>query len=317
MASSVPVSFGDIFKYQSDTGMVIADTSEIRDRVIEGLKFVFQSDDFSTEEGTPNGLLIDAITAMFKDFAGITAQNIGGLNIDNAIGNWLDALGALFGIERTSDDTDYSYRQKIFDSYSRGSGFVQSIYNAIYSLGDAVKNVCVLENGKGELAVRPPNQDNGIAIDPHSVFISVSCDQSYEGRVAEKIRSALSAGCGFHDSNEGTKVEVDNIVFYHPSERFVKIDVTVNPYTYTGGDLQGNVESAVKLLLSTATTCHTYDSNEIIAAIARAGYGIVPTGVKIYIRDSEATAWIEQTDGRLVVMPYQFIDIESVEVNVQ
>ena len=124
------VPLTDIYQYQSNTGLVIPDTSNVQSQVIEGLKNVFGAD-FEYIPETPNGLLVDALTQLIKQFIGITAQNVNGLNITTSIGSWLDAIGRLFGVEREDTDTDYTYRKKILQSCSRGSGFVPSIYNAI------------------------------------------------------------------------------------------------------------------------------------------------------------------------------------------
>ena len=316
------VPLTDIYQYQSNTGLVIPDTSNVQSQVIEGLKNVFGAD-FEYIPETPNGLLVDALTQLIKQFIGITAQNVNGLNVTTSIGSWLDAIGRLFGVEREDTDTDYTYRAKILQSCSRGSGFVPSIYNAIYrSAANGIYDVCVLNNGHGVPSVLP-NQTNGIAVDPHSVFISVRCDTTLETTVAEAIAKTISAGCGFHNDTHGTKVEntveIDgcssNIVFYHPTERFVKIVVAVNPSYYTGTNIQSDITNAVNAIIGANTTNAAVSKSEFLAKIAATGTAIVPLSVGIFMKDSSDGAWTESED--YIVMPYQYVDIGNVEVVVE
>lgn len=307
----------NIYSFQSNTGLVIPDTSNVRAQVIEGLKSVFGAEDFCTDAETPNGLLIDALTQMIKDFIGITAQNVNGLNITTAIGGWLDALGGIFGIQRSDDDTDYSYRVKILQSTSRGAGFVQSVYNAIYTKAfNKVSNVVILSNGKGERAVLP-NKDIGIAVDPHSVFISLNCDEQTEMTVAEAINESLSMGCGFHEESVGkvTKsVDGNEIVFYHPSKRYFKVEVSVNPIAYTGLDIVNDTKSLVQAAMVGKTACAKVTKDSIFYSIASAGTGIVPNDIKIYFKDNPNDQWTESQD--IVITPKQYTDPSEMVIEV-
>ena len=308
----------NIYSFQSNTGLVIPDTSNGRAQVIEGLKSIFGAEDFSTDAETPNGLLIDALTQMIKDFIGITAQNVNGLNISTAIGGWLDALGGIFGVQRSDDDTDYSYRVKILQSTSRGAGFVRSIYNAIYSKAfNKVSNLVILSNGRGERAVLP-NSEIGIAVDPHSVFISVNCDKDSEMLVAEAINETLSMGCGFHDESSATKVvksvDGNEIVFYHPVKRMFKVSVSVNPIAYTGTDITKDTKDAILSAMVGHTSCSSLSKDAIFYAIASSGKGIVPNKVEIFFKDSEEGQWNE--DDAIKITPIQYTDPSEMVIEV-
>ena len=308
----------NIYSFQSNTGLVIPDTSNVRAQVIEGLKSIFGAEDFCTDAETPNGLLIDALTQMIKDFIGITAQNVNGLNITTAIGGWLDALGGIFGIQRSDDDTDYSYRVKILQSTSRGAGFVQSVYNAIYaSAVNKVSNVVVIANGKGESAILP-TQEYGIEIDPHSIFISATCDTDTEMAIAQAIDSSISLGCAFHNEEGADRVEKlvngNRIVFYHPKEKFVKIVAKVNPIAYTGTDIIGDTTNAIKAAMVGKTACAITSVGDIMFAISGSGKGIVPVSVNFYVKPSQSATW-EATDS-ILVRPTEFINPLNMVVEV-
>lgn len=317
------VPLTNLYEYQSNTGLVIPDTSNVQAQVILGLKNVFGAE-FEYIRETPNGLLVDALTQMIKQFVGITAQNVNGLNITTSIGSWLDAIGKLFGVERADDDTDYSYRVKILQSCSRGSGFVQSIFNEIYGVSSSgIYCACVLSNGSSAPKVLP-NQTNGIAVDPHSVFVCVSCPDSLNAQIAEAISNTVSIGCGYHNlegHGEGVEINVidrgyeNPVKFYKPEERFFKFAVSVNSDFYTGEDINEDVASAIRNIVDANRISATVGKESFLAGIASVGKSIVPLGIKIYIKDAEDDAWTE-TD-KYVVMPYQFVKVDDIEVVIE
>ena len=87
------------FSYDEATGIVIPDTLKIRECVLS----VFQDaygPGFTAESSTPAGVVIDSLSQMFAEQAGIVAQNGNGFNLNLAMGKWLDGIGVLLNIER-------------------------------------------------------------------------------------------------------------------------------------------------------------------------------------------------------------------------
>lgn len=280
----------NIYSFQSNTGLVIPDTSNVRAQVIDGLKSIFGAD-FNTDAETPNGLLIDALTQLIKDFIGITAMNVNGLNITTAIGGWLEAIGRLFGVERAYDDTDFSYRMKILGACSRGSGFVQSIRNEILRVsGNNVHHLLVLNNGKGEKSILP-DSETGIEVAPHSIYVSCLCQETEYAKVATAIHDTISAGCGFQEESSATKVtqEIDGneIVFFVPTERKVKLSIKVNGSIYTGTDIASDTKQAVLEHFFGRTTACVITKQEISFAISSAGKNIIPLEISAKVKDGE------------------------------
>ena len=96
--------FGKLYDYNTENGVVIPQTSSIRETIEDGFKSIFGSD-FSTEPYTTNGMIIGALTNLFVDICGVNAQNINSMNIEQAIGAFLDSLGAMWGIARLEGES--------------------------------------------------------------------------------------------------------------------------------------------------------------------------------------------------------------------
>lgn len=308
--------YGQLFEYSSNGEVIIPDTQEVKSRVTEMFKFVF-GDNFDTSESSPNGRLIEAFTVMFVNILGVIAQNADGLNPNLAVGNWLDAIGAIFGVSRNGD-SDEKYRIRIKSSQSRGKGFVQSIWNAISKVS-GVTSVCVLENGHEDPYTFP---DTGFTIDPHSIF--VCCNGGDNLAIAEAIYSSKSAGCGYHMSaNQGTAVDqtiedaeqnyITTVRFYRPVLRNVRFSVTVRGDAYTGTDIVGDTKAIVSKYMSGRDANSKTTKADIIAAIGIAKLGIVCTDVVIEVENSNNV--FESVD-QLIVYPYQYISVTNSSINV-
>lgn len=93
------VSFTDILSYSTETGMVIPQTSDIKQNIQNAMFEIFGSG-FDTTEETTNGRLIEALTILTKNAIGVTAQNINYLNLNAVSGKQLDDYATFFGITR-------------------------------------------------------------------------------------------------------------------------------------------------------------------------------------------------------------------------
>lgn len=91
--------FEDIINYDNNSGVVIADTEQIKARVEEMMRTVFGPNVDVTEE-TPMGRLVEMMTVIMSQTLGVNAQNANQYNINLASGIFLDAIGALYGIYR-------------------------------------------------------------------------------------------------------------------------------------------------------------------------------------------------------------------------
>jgi hypothetical protein len=90
----------DNYTYNTNSGVVVPDTANIKAEVEQEFKTALQKEDLDTSESTPQGRLIEAETVARKRTIENMAQLANMFNPDQAYGIFLDSLGALFGIER-------------------------------------------------------------------------------------------------------------------------------------------------------------------------------------------------------------------------
>lgn len=282
------MTFDDLYSYSTKNGVVIPETDNIKESVENVFKTAF-GEGFSVEPETPQGRIIEAITLMFMDVLRVCAVNANGFNPSQAVGTYLDNIGALFGVARNGD-IDSIFREKIVQSNSAGSGYAAALRRALSQV-NGVESVCVLDNGYAYPVALPSGGENAIAVSPHSVFICVNGGDDAE--VADAIFNNLSAGCGMESSSEfGTLVERDvtdestqttkSIKFYRPELKSVSFTATVRDNIYTGNDIVTDTQSAIREFVSGHSTNYTITSGDIISAIASYGTGIICTDLKMY-----------------------------------
>lgn len=318
-------NFGNLYDYISSRGIAIPQTSDIKAKVEQAFKEIFGAD-FSVAPETTNGRLIEAVTLMFVDVCGVGAQIANAMNIQQAVGSFIDGLGALWNVSRLAGEGDTAYRKRIIESASRGSGFAQSVENAVGSV-EGVEGVVVLDNGLEDPNALPKTPSgeaapHSIAVAGHSIFVCVLGGDSED--VAEAILRNKSMGCSMDASAEyGTLVTQTVTIggssltayFHRPVQRYVWLDITVNPIAYTGDSIVSDTQAAVRALLNDNKINATTTKAQIVAAIAALGSGIVATGVTIRVnsQNSESTSTKAES---LIVKPYMFIDPENTVIRV-
>lgn len=140
MASTYDFSSLSPYRFISTSGVVIPDTGDIRNGVVEMFKSVF-GEDIDTTPETIVGRLIEAFTVYLRDTVGITAQNACQFNLNVATGIYLDALGALFGVARMESSRS-SVSITMSGAYGTtvpsGTMFATRAGNAFYLSSDAI-----------------------------------------------------------------------------------------------------------------------------------------------------------------------------------
>lgn len=321
MADNDASIFGNIYDYVQDGTITrIPDVDELRGKVSEGFKKIF-GDDFTDAPETPNGVMIDELTLFVFDCLGVCVQNVNGMNLDRALGGQLDAIGGVFGVGRNADEGDADYRTRIRNAMGIGAnGTVKGVRNALGKL-TTLSSYCVLENNRGYAMSLPEGKANAIVVQPHSLFICVAFKNSptTEGlrEVAETIADSKAPGCGYTSNSNGSiqRITLDGpgtateeVVFTVATAMpTVSVNVTMNPETYSGSDMTGDVESSVKRALLSAPICNVVTKNNIISAIAADGFGTA-TKVEFYVDGDE--------ENSVIIMPYQHLSEDSIIVNV-
>lgn len=270
--------FTDLYSYNTSYGIVVPDYDEVRGKVVQAFQEVFGGD-IDTTEQTAVGRLIEAVSILARTVLQVNAQNANNFNPRFAIGAYLDNIGALFGLSRFTGESDTSFRARILSSQSTGKGFVESIRSAVSAVS-GVTSAVVLENGYNVTSYQ-----NGVVLDPHSVYVCVAGGTDVD--VAEAIYGSKSAGCGYTDISEGAGTQVEesvtdstsgqstNVIFYRPVSKTVNFTYTVSGPRYTGSDLIGDAETLVNEALEESTSASALTSADIISYVAASGLGIV------------------------------------------
>lgn len=89
----------DIYKYITATGVIVPDTSDLKDDITEEFKESLGAD-MNTTPSTPQGVLISGETLARSNVVRSNSLIANMFNITQAYGKALDALGAMFGLFR-------------------------------------------------------------------------------------------------------------------------------------------------------------------------------------------------------------------------
>ena len=306
--------FGNLYDYSSSKGIIIPQTSDVYSKIVDGFKTIFGGN-VATDPTTPIGRLIEALTLLFINVLGVNAQNANFLNPEQAIGNALDNLGAIFGIDRDGM-TDADYRNLIMSAQSRGYGFAESIRRAVSAV-DGVTTVAVLNNGNEDPAVIP-NDEAGVAVAPHSVMVCVAGGDDTD--IAQAIDKTISAGCGmvqegFSTENTVTKTLTNaetgtssTITFYRPTQVFARFSVSIRTDAYTGKDAAGDAKAAILGYIAKHNSAHAFTQADIITAIGADGVGLICTSAKIESKNVQGS-WVNVD--YITIRPNEFIDLND------
>lgn len=304
--------FQNLYDYSGDTGTVIPQTSDIKQMVVSAFNTVFGAS-VSTDDETPMGRFIEALTMLIINVLGVNAQNANMLNPRLAAGNALDSIGEIFGVMRGEGMGDEEYRNLILSGQSNGCGFAESIARAVSQVS-GVKSVTVLNNGYADPSVEPRNEAYAILVDPHSVMVSVRGGNDAD--VANAIDGTISLGCGMEcqDSNAGEDVNVSvgnrTITFYRPDSAIenLKVVVSISPNGYSGDDISETTQDVVNAFLEERDRPGSILPIDIVNYINGSGNGILCKDAALFIDAAQVQS--------VVMYPKDYIDFETSEVEV-
>lgn len=280
--------FTQLYSYNTSSGVVIPQYDEVRANVVLAFKEAF-GNDIDTTTQTAVGRLIEAVATMLRTVIQVNAQNANNFNPRVAIGSYIDNIAALFDLARLTGESDTALRSRLLSSQSRGTGFVESIMNAVSKVS-GVTYCSVLDNGYDV-----PITKSGVVIDPHSIIVCV--DGGDSAAVADAIYATKSAGCGYTTSIEsvgaygGTDWLYDEnwecvtvtdsangsenyVYFFRPIPKSVSLSYTISGAKYTGTDIETDAQNLVNEALEEYSGEYQITAAEIISYVASAGLGI-------------------------------------------
>lgn len=91
----------DYYKYNSQQGVIVPDTADVKTDVENEFASNFGAD-LDMQGSTPQGRLIEMETMSRVGTVGLCALIANQINLEYATGQYLDAIGAFFGVERKS-----------------------------------------------------------------------------------------------------------------------------------------------------------------------------------------------------------------------
>lgn len=89
----------DLYEYNTEQGIIVPDTDEIKTDVENEYMSVFGAD-LDLSASTPQGRLIELESLARQQAVGLCALVANQINIDYATGQYLDAIGAFYGVSR-------------------------------------------------------------------------------------------------------------------------------------------------------------------------------------------------------------------------
>ena len=89
----------DLYEYNTEQGIIVPDTDEVQTDVQNEYISVFGAD-LDLSPSTPQGRLIEMETLARQQAVGLCALVANQINIDYATGQYLDAIGAFYGVSR-------------------------------------------------------------------------------------------------------------------------------------------------------------------------------------------------------------------------
>lgn len=271
--------FVNLYSYTASGGVRIPDTNTIKSYVENTMRQIFGADFDMTPE-TPMGRFVEAITLFIVNVLGVNAQAAGCVSPDSSVGEQLDALGKMFGVNRLPGQSDASYRKTLVSAQSRGSGFTESISQAITSLD--VMRAVVLENGYDR-----PVEKSGISVAPHSIFVCVNGGSATDADIADAILSSKSAGCGYTNLGGDGSVTVGDVIFHRAVQKHITVYRSVTNVSYTGEDIDEDVNVAINSYLNAESMGGNIAATTLASHIALAVPGVILNTV-YFMRDGDA-----------------------------
>lgn len=236
---------------------------------------------FATKEDVTIDLNGQASVIMECTQTGAIECAAGTLNkIVSSINGWQTVNNLIAGTIGRDNESDNEFRTRILNGRAFGIGPVDAIYQAVSSL-DAVKSLCVLENGKASEETK-----NGVALKAHCVYICADFTDSQANRqaIAKEIIKHKTAGCDYADTPTSATSVTENVEingtsyavkFCKPALTEAAVAITVTNIGYTGNTLVADIQSAISGFFATkvgvGTSVSVYD---IVSYVYNAVNGI-------------------------------------------
>lgn len=289
----------DNYTYIEETGIIVPDTSTIKDRVETDFKTAFGEDIDLTAE-TLQGRLIEMMTQYRVNTLGINAENANQINIKYASGRFLDAIGALFGVQRIAATST-----RVFATVAGVAGTIipagtraQTTAGAYFYLENSTTipdagtiNTYFLSEDKGEIAC-----DIGtltVIVDAvlgwetitNNVNAVIGTEQESDSLFRARIEASRYKGNSLMRAIKGKLANVENVVssfaYDNPNDEELTYDtITLDPHSIVvivDGGSDSDIAEALFESKTGGTGYTAISGQSVTVNITDTAYGTVNT----------------------------------------
>lgn len=248
----------DLYQFNTVSGTVMPDTSAIKAAIVSDFQDnVFKATIDQSQE-TPMGRLIDWLSVAFASIVRLNAANASQMNLNYATGQYLDAIGALFGLTRKTA----SYTTVPVTLYGTAGATIPAGVTARTQDGDVfalMESTVIGQNGQTDPALSQPYfhaVESGAVPCPYGEL--------------NIINSAVVGWTGISNSSGtlGAPAESDDDF---------RARIMASRYAGTGslGDIYRNIAA-----LGPGISCLVYENNDLPDHVYN---GVVVKGHSIYV----------------------------------
>jgi uncharacterized phage protein gp47/JayE len=200
--------------------------------------------------------------------------------IKSAISGWDTVNNSSIGTVGSETESDYSLRNRILNNAFVGTGYVGTVTNALMQL-EGVTNVLVLSNPK-----TTADALNGITMPAHSIYVCVQGGDPDE--IAKTIYQTKPIGAAYTNSGSNVVTRIVNdeysgqgiTVYYNtPVAKSVSVTLSVSNQSYSGTDIESDVDSAIEIFFQSKGIGKTAMAIELALAIQEQVGGIIVTNL--------------------------------------
>lgn len=217
--------------------------------------------------------------------------------IRTAVAGWTTVNNGTAGIRGTDIESDYGLRSRILSANFSGEGYVGTVTKRLREIED-VGNVLVLSNPDTSNLTK-----NGVTMPGHSIYVCIQCPDTDEmkSKIADIIYKTKPIGAAYtyaSDAGGGInhgirsyfrKVTITDqysgqdidVWFAIPALNSLDVAISVTNVSYTGSDLEQEINDTIAAFLATKSIGSTVTSTEVAVAVQSSIGGIMVTACTI------------------------------------
>lgn len=218
-------------------------------------------------------------------------------SIRSAVAGWTSVNNGTAGIAGTEIESDYHLRNRILSANFVGEGYIGTVTKKLRELED-VENVIVLSNPDSSNSTK-----NSVTMPGHSIYVCIQCPDTDEmkSKIADIIYKTKPIGAAYTYAaqssggiNYGIRSYFRNVTitdrysgqdidvwFAIPALNSLDVAISVTNVSYTGSDLEQEINDTIAAFLATKSIGSTVTSTEVAVAVQSSIGGVMVTACTI------------------------------------